>query len=97
MQYHWQEKSAKTATTKKLIVQFGFASDPTLSTRHNASTTLATMPTWYYFSRPSNLAFHDLKKTQTRKKSTFIAWTWTTIHPNPYFDELMESDQGIIV
>ena len=30
-QYRWQEKIAKDATTKKLIAQFGFASDPTLS------------------------------------------------------------------
>ena len=27
----WQEKTAKEATTKKLIAQFGFAGDPTLS------------------------------------------------------------------
>ena len=67
-QYHWQEKTAKDATTKKLIAQFGFASDPTLSVHHNASTTLASMPTWYYFSCPSNLAFHVFtKKHKTRK------------------------------
>ena len=58
-QFNWQEKNAKNATTKNLNAQFGFASDPTLSTRHNASITLAKLPTWYYFSRPSNLAFHD--------------------------------------
>ena len=68
-QYHWQEKSAKNATTKKLIAQFGFASNPTLSTRHNASITLATMPTWYYISRPSNLAFHDFTKQHKPEKN----------------------------
>ena len=68
-QYHWQEKSAKNATAKKLIAQFGFASDPMLSTRHNASITLATMPTWYYFSRPSNLAFHDFTKQHKPEKN----------------------------
>ena len=51
-QYYWKEKTAKEATAKKLIAQFGFAADPTLSIRHNATTTLATMPPWYYFSRP---------------------------------------------
>ena len=30
-QQHWQEKTAKEATTKKLVAQFGFAGDPTLS------------------------------------------------------------------
>ena len=62
VQLLWQEKTTKEATAKKLIEQFGFAGDPTLSTQHNASITLATMPTWYYFSRPSNMAFHDFTK-----------------------------------
>ena len=30
-QQRWQEKTAKEATTKKLVAQFGFAGDPTLS------------------------------------------------------------------
>ena len=37
------------------------------------------------------------KKTQTRKKSTFITWSRTKIHPNPQFDKLMEPAQGIII
>ena len=56
------------ATTKKLISQFGFVADPTLSTRHNASIPLATTPTWYYFSQPSNLAFHDFTKRHKPEK-----------------------------
>ena len=68
-QYRWQEKPAKDTTTKKLIAQFGLAADPTLSIRHNASTTLATMPTWYYFSRPSNLAFRDFTKQHKPAKN----------------------------
>ena len=69
VQLRWQEKTAKEATTKKLIAQFGFAGDPTLSTRHNASITLAKMPTWYYFSRPSNMAFHDFTKRHKPQKN----------------------------
>ena len=61
-QQRWQEKTAKKAATKKLIAEFGFAGDPALSIRHNASITLAKMPTWYYFSRPYNMAFHDFTK-----------------------------------
>ena len=57
------------ATTKKLISQSSFVADPTLSTRHNSSITLATAPTWYYFSRPSNLAFHDLTKRHKPPKN----------------------------
>ena len=63
------EKNTNEATTKKLIAQFGFASDPTLSIRHNASITLAKMPTWYYFSRPSNMAFHDFTKRHKPQKN----------------------------
>ena len=31
--------------------------------------TLATTPTWYYFSRPSNLAFHDFTKRNKPEKN----------------------------
>ena len=61
-QLFWQEKTTKETTATKLIAQFGFVGDPTISKRHNASITLAKMPTWYYFSRPSNMAFHDFTK-----------------------------------
>ena len=50
-QLFWQEKTAKEATAKKLTALFGFVGDPTRSKQHNASITLAKMPTWYYFSR----------------------------------------------
>ena len=50
MQCSWQEKATMESIKKKLILQFGFAADPTLSTCHNASNILATTPTWYYFS-----------------------------------------------
>ena len=65
----WQEKTAKEATAKKLIAQFGFVSDPTLSRGHNASITLAKMPTWYYFSMPSKMAFHDFTKRHKPQKT----------------------------
>ena len=68
-QLFWQEKTAKEATAKKLIAQFGFVGDPTISKQHNASTTLAKMPTWYYFSRPSNMAFHDFTKRHKPQKN----------------------------
>ena len=73
-QYCWQEKTAKMPQRKKLTAQFGFAADPTLSTRHNTSTTLAKMPIWYYFSRPSNLAFHDFTKQQKPEKIYNLYW-----------------------
>ena len=49
-QCSWQEKTTMESIKKKLILQFGFVADPTLSTHHNTSNTLATTPTWYYFS-----------------------------------------------
>jgi hypothetical protein len=39
---------------------FGFVADVTKSQQHNAATYLETMHPWAYFSRPSNMAFHDL-------------------------------------
>ena len=48
-----------TAITNKIKQQFGFVADPKKTLLRNASSTLATTPTWYYFSRPSHLAFHD--------------------------------------
>ena len=68
-QLFWQEKTTKEATATKLIAQFGFVGDPTISKRHNASITLAKMPTWYYFSRPSNMAFHDFTKRHKPQKN----------------------------
>ena len=68
-QLFWQEKTAKDATAKKLIAQFGFVGDPTISKRHNASITLAKMPTWYYFSWQSNMAFHDFTKRHKPQKN----------------------------
>ena len=60
--YSGKKKPPKKQQRKKLIAQFGFVGDPTISKRHNASITVAKMPTWYYFSRPSNMAFHDFTK-----------------------------------
>ena len=97
MQCSWQEKTAMEATTKKLISQFGFTADPTLSTRHNASITLATTPTWYYFSRPTNLAFHNFTKRHKPKKTTITIGIGTKIHPNPRLNKLMESAPKIIL
>ena len=68
-QLFWQEKTAKEATAKKLIAQFGFVGDPTISKRHNASTTLPKMPTWYYFSWTSNMAFHDFTNQHKPQKN----------------------------
>ena len=68
-QCSWQEETAMEATTKKLISQFDFVADPTLPTQHSASITLATAPTWYYFSRPSNLAFHNFTKRHKPEKN----------------------------
>ena len=69
-----REKLPWKQQQKKLLLQFGFAADPTLSTRHNASITLAITPTWYYFSRPSNLAFHDFTKRHKPEKNYDHYW-----------------------
>ena len=40
--------------------RYGYVADPWLSARRNAINQLAIMPEWLYFSRPSNIAFHNL-------------------------------------
>ena len=95
----WQEKTTKEATVTKLIAQFGFVGDPTISKRHNASITLAKMPTWYYFSRPSNMAFHDFtKRHKPQKKLTVTPWTRLKIHPDTESNKkLLEPTKTVII
>ena len=58
-----------TAITNKIKQQFGFVADPKKTLLHNASSTLATTPTWYYFSRPSRLAFHNFTQQNQPAKN----------------------------
>ena len=39
---------------------YGFVCDPSLSLLHNVSNVICDMPAWLYYSRPSNIAFHNL-------------------------------------
>ena len=97
-QLFWQEKTTKEATATKLIAQFGFVGDPTISKRHNASITLAKMPTWYYFSRPSNMACHDFtKRHKPQKNFTVTPWTRLKIHPDAEFNKLLEPTKTVII
>lgn len=43
-----------------IIRVFGWIVDPTKSIRHNAYLRLASMPSWFYFDRPTNIAFEHL-------------------------------------
>ena len=76
-------KTTTESTTKKLILQFGFAADPTLSTCQNASITLATTPTWNYFSHTSNLAFHDFTKNINLKNLQSLLGIGLKFIPTP--------------
>ena len=95
--YSGKKKTTKEATATKLIAQFGFVGDPTISKRHNASITLAKMPTWYYFSRPSNMAFHDFTKRRKPKKITITPWTRLEIHPDTESNRLLEPTKTVII
>ena len=65
-----------TAITNKIKQQFGFVADPKKTILHNASSTLATTPTWYYFSRPSHLALHDFTQQKQPAKTYARYWDW---------------------
>jgi hypothetical protein len=45
---------------RNIEAAFGFVADPCISTKHNASNYLATMPLWLYFQRPTTMDFHEL-------------------------------------
>ena len=57
--YQLQSEQVTTTIKNKIKQQFGFITDPKKTLLHNTSSALANTPTWYYFSRPSHLAFHD--------------------------------------
>ena len=72
-------RSEQASTSVRSIIkqQFGFVADPTKTLLHNASSTLAHTPTWYYFSRPSHLSFHDFTRIkQPTKISTLLTGPW---------------------
>ena len=67
----FQLKSEQILTTikTKLKQQFCFVADPKKTLLHNASSALANTPTWYYFSRPSPLTFHDFTQQKQPPKN----------------------------
>ena len=58
-----------TAITDKIKQQFGFITDPNKTLLQNTSSALANTPTWYYFSRPSHLAFHNFTQQKQPQKN----------------------------
>ena len=52
---------------------YGFIANPKLNARHNAFIQLGNMPCWFYHSRPTNMAFHDLTRPSTVKPKNLKA------------------------
>ena len=75
---------------KKIKQQFGFTADPNKTLLHNASSALAHTPTWYYFSRPSHLVFHDFTQ---QKNLMFTFGPWTQVYSNSSLYQYMEKTQ----
>jgi hypothetical protein len=48
---------------RKIRETYGFIANPNKSRLENAAIILSTMPSWYYFNKPHNTAFHDLTTT----------------------------------
>ena len=63
------EQVTTTIENQFVKKQFGFVADPQKKLLHNASSTLANTPTWYCFSRPSHLAFHDFTQQKIPPKN----------------------------
>ena len=90
-------KNTMESVKKKLMLQFGFVANPSHSNHHNDSNVLANTPTWYFFSRPSHLAFHDFTKNMNNKKPTLTARPGTRIHPNTNPNKLLDMNMIEIV
>ena len=60
-------RDTKAASERALVKSYGFCADPDKSTDENATSILGQMPAWFYFARPSNTSFHDLKMEGTPK------------------------------
>ena len=67
--FRHRSDQVSTAITNKIKQQFRFIADPNKTLLHNTSTALANTPTWYYFSRPSHLAFHDFTQQKQPAKN----------------------------
>ena len=52
---------------QNMMKYYGHMSDPTKTRNHNAYNYLEQMPAWHYFTRPTNIAFHDLTKEKNSK------------------------------
>ena len=58
-----------SSVRRSIFKAYGFIADPTKPTKFNACEQLKHTPTWYYFSRPNNLAFHDFTKSTSPPKN----------------------------
>ena len=67
--FRHRSEQVSTAITNKIKQQFGFITDPNKTLLHNASSALVNTPTWYYFSQPSHLAFHDFTQRKQPAKN----------------------------
>ena len=69
----------------KIKESYGFVANPRHSPSQNASMLIKHMPTWHYFTRPSNMAMHDLttKDTPIPKSLTTIIGLGLKFIPTP--------------
>ena len=67
--YQLRSEQVMTTIENKIKQQFGFIADPKKTLLHNTSSALANTPTWYYFSRPSHLSFHDFTQQKQPTKN----------------------------
>ena len=54
---------------EKVRESYGFLPDERRSAKNNVLVVLTTMEKWYYFFRPTNLAFHDLTTGKVAPRS----------------------------
>lgn len=85
---------------KKVIKAYGFISSPNRSPRHSASIQLALTPTFEYWNRPTNKAFHDLTTTTAAPLNLrSLLGLGLKFIPAPYrttnFAKLTKPDSGI--
>ena len=68
--------------------------DPTKTAKHNASDMLSQMPAWYYFTRPTNTACHNLcTKQQPPSNFQALLGLGLTFCPRPRYTNFNINDK----
>ena len=95
-----KRKQIELDVCKKLIHYYGFVSDPTLTPCYNAYICMGNLPTFDYWNRPTNKAFHNLTSSLTPLPNLrsllglSLGFIPTPFHPTSFSNLLLDKTAG---